>query len=227
MSQEDTWKSLHLFEEFRVLLKEVKAVVNSRPMTALPSDPGEPQALTPTCLLFGYATTQLPYPLVEADEPFDESVSLSRMARRRAMLFTHFVNRFQHEYLAAFRERHSHQQTQFHVSVRPLVGDLVLIHDESLPRTRWKLGVIEDLLTGPDKIPRAAIVRTTCGWTSRPLSRLYPVEDTNKVEEPSSKKEMQEQHAQPPEETQKPPTCSRPARRAAAKLANQLLEQMT
>ena len=166
------------FEEFRILLKEVKAVVNSRSMTALPSDPNEPQALTPTCLLFGYATTQLPYPSVEADEPFYESVSLSHMAGRRAMLFMHFVNRFQHEYLAALREHHSHQQTQFHVSVRPLVGDLVLIHDESLPRTRWKLGVIEDLLTGPDKIPHAAIVRTARGQTSHPLSHLYPVEDT-------------------------------------------------
>ena len=139
--------------------------------------------ITYKCLNFYSHSTQLPYPSVEANEPFDESVSLSRMTRRRAMLFTHFVNRFQHEYLAALREHHSHQQTQFHVLVRPLVGDLVLIHDEFLPRTRWKLGVIEDLLTGPDKIPRAAIVRTARGRTSRPLSYLYLVEDTNKVEE--------------------------------------------
>ena len=66
-------------------------------------------------------------------------------------------------------------------------------------------------------------------WADKsPLSCLCPVEDINVVEESLLEKELQEQYAQPLEKApQEPLTHSRPARWAATKLANQLLEQMT
>ena len=54
-------------------------------------------------------------------------------------------------------------------------GDAVIVHDEN-PRMTWKLAVIEDLITGKDGLTQAAMIRTANGATSRPISKLYPLE---------------------------------------------------
>ena len=43
----------------------------------------------------------------------------------------------------------------------------------------WKLAVIEDLIVGRDGLTRAAMIRTANGTTSRPISKLYPLELTS------------------------------------------------
>ena len=54
-------------------------------------------------------------------------------------------------------------------------GDIVLIHDER-PRIDWRLAVIEDLIPGGDGLIRAASIRTSTGKTTRPITKLYPLE---------------------------------------------------
>ena len=48
----------------------------------------------------------------------------------------------------------------------------MLIHDD-VPRTKWKMAVIEQLIRGND---RAATIRYNGGRTNRPISKLYPLE---------------------------------------------------
>ena len=60
-----------------------------------------------------------------------------------------------------------------HQTVR--TGDVVLIHDDT-PRTTWKMGVVEALITGGDKIVRAVTLRTATGLTNRPVAKLYRLE---------------------------------------------------
>ncbi|XP_037515039.1 uncharacterized protein LOC119391431 [Rhipicephalus sanguineus] len=48
------------FEELTTVLTEVEAVVNSRPLTYIESDSGEPRALTPADLIIGRRLTTLP-----------------------------------------------------------------------------------------------------------------------------------------------------------------------
>jgi len=38
-------------------------------------------------------------------------------------------------------------------------GDVVIVKDEHLPRGHWKLGVVQELLTGRDGLTRAAVVK--------------------------------------------------------------------
>ena len=52
---------------------------------------------------------------------------------------------------------------------------VVLIHDDG-PRIRWRLGVVNGLITGKDGLVRAANVRTSTHVTNRPITRLYPLE---------------------------------------------------
>ena len=51
----------------------------------------------------------------------------------------------------------------------------MLIHDEK-PRIDWRLAVIEDLIPGGDGLIRAASIRTSTGKTTRPITKLYPLE---------------------------------------------------
>ena len=55
-------------------------------------------------------------------------------------------------------------------------GDVVQIHDGYLPRNRWSLGVVEDVVFGGDGQVRAANIRIKNGVTKRPIAKLYPLE---------------------------------------------------
>ena len=55
------------------------------------------------------------------------------------------------------------------------VGEVVLIHDDG-PRLHWRLGIIDNFIQGNDGLVRAVNVRTSNRVTSRPISRLYPLE---------------------------------------------------
>ena len=58
---------------------------------------------------------------------------------------------------------------------RVKVGDVVLIHNDG-PRIHWRLGVVHSLIQGNDGLFRAVNVKTNNQVTSRPISKLYPLE---------------------------------------------------
>ena len=91
------------------------------------------------------------------------------------------------------------------------IVDVVQIHDD-IPRTQWKLGVIEELMKGNDEFVRSVTVCTASGRANRPIARLYPIE----VEYSSSVESSQQE----PESTAQPSdsrTSHRHPRRAAVR----------
>ena len=60
------------------------------------------------------------------------------------------------------------------------MGDIVSAHDESLPRTKWRMGVTHELIKGVDKKKRGAVFRIADKGNGshlrRPLQRLFPFE---------------------------------------------------
>jgi len=101
------------------------------------------------------------------------------------------------------------------------IGDVVSIHDESLPRAKWRMGVVHELINGVDKKSRGAVVRIAdkgkISFLRRPLQRLFPLEILDEVveesesqpEELESERNLKSVQAQPDE------MPSRPRRRAA------------
>lgn len=85
----------------------------------------------------------------------------------------HFWAIWKREYLTSLREQH---RQSGNIGDMGKVGTVVQIHDDSLPRSRWSLGVIQDVLPGGDGSIRAAVVRSRGGVTNRPISKLYPLE---------------------------------------------------
>ena len=53
---------------------------------------------------------------------------------------------------------------------------MVLIHDDVVPCMKWRLGLIIELYKGYDGIVRSAKLKTSTGFTNRPISKLYPLE---------------------------------------------------
>ena len=59
--------------------------------------------------------------------------------------------------------------------------DIVIVHEDDLPRAMWKLGLVEKLLTGSDGETRAAELRVAARGRestslTRPVQKLYPME---------------------------------------------------
>ena len=173
-------RSLITLAEMCTLIKEIQAILNDRPLTSLNSDIHDLQPLTPNHLLFGFNVTSLPHPpldSVDYDPTFGDANDISRAQHHRTTLYTHFLQRFQREYLTLLRETHVYQskkQQASHNIIR--IGDVVLVADTDMPKHRWPLAVVETLIHGSDNLCRAAVVRTANGHTTRSLIKLYPLE---------------------------------------------------
>ena len=76
-------------------------------------------------------------------------------------------------YLPTLREHH--QKTRGPIEELIKIGDIVQIHAET-KRAEWKLAVVEQINREADGLVRSAETRTSNGKTSRPISKLYPLE---------------------------------------------------
>ena len=60
------------------------------------------------------------------------------------------------------------------------IGDIVSAHDETLPGTKWRMGVVHALIKGVDKKTRGAVFRFADKGNGsnlrRPVQRLFPFE---------------------------------------------------
>ena len=169
--------------EKQTLIKEVQAVVNDRPITYVSHDVNDTEPLTPSKLLCGYDVSTLPHPTVDPDEldgdDFNDHNQLSKVMKRRALLYEHFVQRFKNGYFASLRERHAYQSKKRESRDQFIkVRDVVLIHEDNVPRSSWKLAIIKRLICGSDGRVRAANIPTSTGVTNRAIHLLYPLEVT-------------------------------------------------
>ena len=78
------------------------------------------------------------------------------------------------------REAHCYTPRLKGVNTHVCVGDLVLVHDENLPRGLWKLGRVKELMWGGDGNVQGAVVKVVTRGLStnirRPIKRLYSLE---------------------------------------------------
>ena len=143
----------------------------------------------------------------------DTTSKLEKRARYLSRLLEHFWKRWSNEYLVGLREFH-HCGAKEDRNKEAKVGDVVLIHDDSQARSKWKLGEITELIDSQDGYKRGAVLQvvTKKGKPSklrRPVQKLFPLEvNTGNLHE-----NEQVGIAQQPDQ---PIERSRPPRRAAA-----------
>ncbi|XP_074634310.1 uncharacterized protein LOC141892876 [Acropora palmata] len=94
------------FIEFQVLVVEIEATLNDRPLTYVSSDICDEEPLTPTHPLYGRRVNSLPFDYgITSDDLTDPNYSDSANIRRRVKLQAHllqrFRNRWRHEWLTS------------------------------------------------------------------------------------------------------------------------------
>lgn len=155
------------YEEFYTFLCQIEAILNSRPLTPLSSDPNDLSVLTPNHFL----TLESP---ASPPDPDLSHLKLNKLSRWQLVqrLQQDFWHRYKLEYLHTLQQRHKWSQD----NEMPSVGTLVLIKEDCMPPLRWKLGRITALHPGKDGIPRVATLKTaTNAALKRPLLKLCPL----------------------------------------------------
>ncbi|KAL0883544.1 hypothetical protein ABMA27_015698 [Loxostege sticticalis] len=151
------------FEELSTLFTQIEAILNSRPLTPLSSDPNDLDPLTPAHFLIGKPLTSLP-----AENLLD--VNLNRLDRYKLLekMRQHFWERWSNEYLCELQQRNKWrvQQRGFQE------GDLVVIKEANTPPLKWRMARIHKLYPGSDGIARVADVYTGKGILRRAVHNL-------------------------------------------------------
>jgi len=150
-------------ETLLTLMCEVEWILNSRPLTKVTDDPRDLEVITPNHLLLMKNTTSFPPGLFDCKDVY---------SRRRWRQVNHLANvfwaRWRSEYLTLLQKRQ-----KWHFKTRDfLVGDVVLVLDENLPRNQWALGRIIDTFQGSKGLVRRVKLRTKTSEIIRPITKL-------------------------------------------------------
>ena len=144
-------------------MTQVESCLNSRPLVALPSDGDSVNVLTPAHFLIGRPLESLP------DSSFSyRPLSLLRRWHLCQNIVRQFWVRWKREYLSSLR-KHSkwHKPTQ-----NLSVGDIVVLHDDSVFATKWPIGRITRVFYGQDGLVRVVELKTQTGIYRRPVTKI-------------------------------------------------------
>jgi hypothetical protein len=157
-------KERHPKEEvLRTLMTEVENIKNSRPLTHVPIDDEENEALTPNHFLIGRSSSRGSIGVFTEDD-----MVLRKLWRRSQLMADQFWHRWVKEFLPTLTRR-----TKWNIKNESVkIGDVVLVVNDILPRCYWPKGVIEDVIPGKDGIVRVVMVRTSTGTYKRPVARI-------------------------------------------------------
>lgn len=139
--------------QFSRVLHQIEAAINSRPLWALTADGDDARVLTPSHFYNFEAINTLPKPDIT-------HLPLNRLDQYQYLyrLYLDFWKLWSKEYIQKLQPRAKWTTEQPNV----LVGQTVLIADDSMPPSRWKLGIITATYAGKDGLVRVADVKTAC-----------------------------------------------------------------
>ena len=149
---------------------DVEIAFNNRPLCYLKDDI-QLQVLTPNSLLF-LRTNQLR----ELEPHRLEEVDLRWRAKYLLKCKQAWWSGWTNEYLRGLRERH---RMKHNGQTKALAnGVVVIIKDEERNRNKWKMEIVEELISGRDGVFRAAKLRAGKRTPERAVQHLYPLELT-------------------------------------------------
>lgn len=157
-------------EEFRTVLCQCEAVVNSRPLTTVSDDSRDAIPISPSHLIMGRSLQQIPDDLGKDD--LNSRIAIQWKERQR--LHAEFTGRWRKEYLLSL----SPSLKWTRPGQEPRIGEVVLLGDKPVSRILWPLAVIKELHPGRDGKTRTVTLKTADGqvWR-RDLRLLYRLEE--------------------------------------------------
>ncbi|XP_059053804.1 uncharacterized protein LOC131848062 [Achroia grisella] len=151
------------FEELSTLFAQIEALLNSRRLTPLSTDPNDLSPFTPGHFLIGRAFTSLPSPAL-----LDINVNHLDRYQKLERIRQHFWERWRHEYLSEIQQRSKWQTKQNSVQE----GDMVVLKDPNLPPLQWRVGRVSRLYPGSDGVTRVIDAHTAKGILRRAVAKV-------------------------------------------------------
>ena len=151
-------------ESFRTLLCEVEAIVNSRPLTPLSTDPDDLTPLTPSHILTlkSQAVTAPPGLFQKED------VYTRRRWRAAQYISNVFWTRWRKEYLVTLQERQKWNTKERNMQT----GDIVLIKEDNVCRNAWSMGRVCQTEEDKAGFVRSVVLKTQNSELRRPVTKL-------------------------------------------------------
>ena len=156
--------------ELQEVLLDVEVALNDRPLDYEEDDIQLP-IITPSSLLHTQPNA-LPVLELHHIQDYDLRKRAKYLHKCKDAVWSNWTK----EYLRGLRQRHrlKHKGDSNH----PVKGNVVIIKSDEKNRAKWKLGVVEDLITGRDGVVRGAKLRTPKSVMECPVQFLYALELT-------------------------------------------------
>lgn len=170
-------KHLLTDNQLNTIVKEIEAVINSRPLTYV--DEELDHILKPSDFIAMGRTIAIE---TNSDGPLPEGTQakkdLVNSWKKGIVILDEFKKMFIDRYLLSLRERysHSHKQPRCTSKLEPSVNQIVQIKGDTKNREDWKVGKIISLVKGTDNRCRVAQVKVGDKVFTRSLAQLYPLE---------------------------------------------------
>ena len=158
--------------EIYTILTEVEAMVNSRPLTYVSDEPNEINYLTPASFLIGRHLINVPVVPVNSTEKSLRKKELKNLMIMQNNTLNSLWKTWREEYvrnLGTVPTNVSDEQC-----VAP--GELVMVAEASIPRTKWTVGIVKECKTGRDGKVRTVRVKTASGEIMRSVQHLSRLE---------------------------------------------------
>lgn len=162
--------------QFRTMIAEIEAAINSRPLTSVPATPND-EILTPNHFLKVRCPTNEVLTIAPVSNT-KAAKALVEISRRSNEIINQFWRHWKTSYLQHLQQRPATQKFQNKYAARlPRIGDVVIIRDDLRKRAYWKLGKIVQLNVSDDLQVRSAQLKVGSGKiTVRPLKDLFFLE---------------------------------------------------
>ena len=143
-------------------------------LMALTNIPDDIFALTPSMLVNGSRLDAIRQSCLQT---MDARGHPAKQFRALQQLLSQFWKRWASEYVASLQPRGQWRQERANLSI----DDVVLITDDGIPPLQWSIGRVMQLKLGHDGLARVALVRTSRGEFTRPVSKLrrLPIKDND------------------------------------------------
>ncbi|XP_015125911.1 uncharacterized protein LOC107047630, partial [Diachasma alloeum] len=144
----------------------IEAILNSRPLTPISTDPQDLQALTPAHFLIGDTLTSRPELNL-----MDKKVNMLNRWELIQKIKQEFWARWNKEYLNELNIRRKWTTGSHDIKK----NSIVLLKDDNLPPMQWRLGRVIETHPGADGIIRVVTVKTATGELKRNIKKLSPL----------------------------------------------------
>ncbi|XP_052741840.1 uncharacterized protein LOC128198804 isoform X2 [Bicyclus anynana] len=154
------------YEEMATCLAQIEAVLNSRPLTPLSTDPSDLSYLSPSHFLIGR-----PLLATARANLLDKEVNRLQRYQRVEKLRQHFWQRYSLEYVSLLQTKGKWRQSMDKLKI----GAIVLVKDRTQPPLLWLMGRVTNIIYGGDSIGRVAQLNTKKGIITRAFNNICPL----------------------------------------------------